>query len=971
KKLGKVAFFYGCVQDAFLSHINSATIRVLQRNGYEVHFPQDQTCCGAAQWHTGDDTHARVLARQNIDAFLGKEFDAIINNAGGCGLTLLEYPDLLHDDPEYSEKAKLFASKVQDFSKFLSENLNEKPAVPIRFRAVYSDSCHLRHGQKVVEHPRALLKSIPGLELIEMSHPDKCCGSAGIYNIMNPEPANAILNEKMSDIALTGANLIVTNNAGCHMQLTAGVRKANIKARVMHIAEVMDIAYRMGAVEELKAIRHPKPIFGYPKGPQKWLAWLDKHRKNGKENGTYSSLKSKLQPGQVINDPVDMITYERDAGIEKGHPSWVAFPYSTKDIQIIMRWISGRKIALTARGAGTGLSGNAVAEHGGLILEFSHMKQVLELDREGHTAVIQPGVITQELDALAKKNGLYYPPDPASGRSSTIGANISLNSGGPHCFKYGVTSNYVLGLNVVLSDGRSVKFGGHALDYPEYDITGLMTGSEGTLGVITEAVLGLRKNPPAVKTMMAEFKTLEDASNAVSAIIKRGLIPATLELMDQRMIHIIKDYMPPGMPVEAGAVLIIETDGYQESVTPQMDEIVAVLDEMNVIERKIAQDEAQREMIWYARKSVAGSLASLATGHYTVDATVPRSRMAEALNQIVRICDEYDLPIGIIAHAGDGNLHPMIMIRDQEDQVFLERVFQAAEKICKVCTGMQGSITGEHGVGNEKNQFMPLMYNHDELEVMHEIKDLFDPQGLLNPGKIFPIEMPPVEIPPQITTIPDSPFAPATTGEAALAIRAWVSQDRQIQIRSSQVFSADPGRKNILATENLNQVIDYQPDDLYITVGAGMKLADLGSRLAKKGFCVPLLSPWEQATLGDIVAANFNAPLRMRYGGLRDLVLALKVVLPDGRVIRLGRPVFKNVAGYDLVKLFIGSYGTLGLITEITLKLTPTPQKLNTLIIPVDDLEDGMRWGKRLFHQALVSTAILLCPGNITSKVDS
>lgn len=247
EKRGTVAFFIGCIQEAFLAQVNEASIRVLQRNGFEVHFPAGQTCCGAAQLHIGEEAIARDLARKNIDAFLAGEYAAVINNAGGCGATLKdEYEDLFHDDQVYAEKARVFGKKVKDINEFLLENLREQPTSVVNVRATYADSCHLRHAQKVVKQPRALLKLIPGLELVELRMPDRCCGSAGVYNIVHAETAGQVLDTKMADIAATGAEVIVTTNTGCHMQLIAGARKAGLNARVMHVVELLDLAYGNG-----------------------------------------------------------------------------------------------------------------------------------------------------------------------------------------------------------------------------------------------------------------------------------------------------------------------------------------------------------------------------------------------------------------------------------------------------------------------------------------------------------------------------------------------------------------------------------------------------------------------------------------------------------------------------------------------------------------------------------------------------
>jgi glycolate oxidase iron-sulfur subunit len=245
EKRGEVAFFIGCIQEAFLAPVNEATIRVLQRNGYEVHFPQGQTCCGAAQLHVGEDALARELARKNLDAFLSRDYEAVINNAGGCGATLRdEYEHLFHDDPTYAARARQLSAKVKDISEFLVTHLHVPPKGEVKVRATYSDSCHLRHAQKIFKQPRDLLKMIPGLDLVELKQPDRCCGSAGVYNIVQSDTADAVLDMKMADIAGTGADLIIASNTGCHMQLMAGVRRAGMKAKVVHVVEVLDMSYR-------------------------------------------------------------------------------------------------------------------------------------------------------------------------------------------------------------------------------------------------------------------------------------------------------------------------------------------------------------------------------------------------------------------------------------------------------------------------------------------------------------------------------------------------------------------------------------------------------------------------------------------------------------------------------------------------------------------------------------------------------
>jgi D-lactate dehydrogenase (cytochrome) len=688
------------------------------------------------------------------------------------------------------------------------------------------------------------------------------------------------------------------------------------------------------------------------------------------------SLAHMLTPGQLLTKPAELLTYEGDAGMDRGRPDGVVCPRTTAEVERIVRWAAEHHVPLIARGAGTGLSGGAVAERGGLIVQFSHMNRVLEFDEPGRGAIVEPGLVNQALDELVKTRGLYYPPDPSSGRASTLGGNIAENSGGPHCFKYGVTTNYVIGLQVVLADGRRVRLGGRALDYPEYDLVGLITGSEGTLGIVTEASLRLIRNPPAVKTLMAAFESVEAAGDAVSTLIARGLVPATLEMMDQKIMRIIEDFAHAGLPVDAGAGLIVEVDGFPESVAPQIDEISTILIEHEARDLRVAQTAEQRDAIWYGRKSAAGAMSRLAPAYYLVDVTVPRSKLAATLAGVNRICEEASLLVGYVFHAGDGNLHPLILIERPNDQALLDRVLAAGRRIVELCIAYDGSITGEHGVGIEKRDMMPLMYSDAELDAMREVKQVFDPENLLNPDKIFPPAddgRPTTDDRRRFVVESNGPrttnhgldtayFAPATAQEAAEAIHDCVATGYSIRIRGGGTKSGGlPEADVLLSTERLRGIRTYARDDLYVTVSAGTPLDELQAELARDRMWTPLISPWPTSTVGGIVATNWNAPLRMRYGSLRDLLLSATIALPDGRVIRAGRPVVKNVAGYDLPKLFVGAHGTLGLIADVTLKLAPLPRARATLLVPVGDLGRGLDWGARLLRVCLSASALLLC----------
>ncbi len=678
-----------------------------------------------------------------------------------------------------------------------------------------------------------------------------------------------------------------------------------------------------------------------------------------------ADLAAHLGADRVVTDPARLITYAIDAGLDQGHPDGVVFPRSVDEVVRLVRRAAEHGVPLVARGAGTGLAGGAVAEHGGLVVELGLMNRVLELDVTGRSAVVEAGVVNLAFDTQARDRGLFFPPDPSSQRAATIGGNIGTNAGGPHCFKYGVTSNYTTGVEAVLADGRIVRPGGRALDYPEYDLTALFVGSEGTLGIVTRANLRLLRNPPAVRTLLAAFDTIERAGAAVSAVIARGLVPATMEMMDDRITRIIEEYAHPGLPLEAGAVLIVEVDGYAESVDPQIAEIEAILRDHGAQELRLAQSAAERDRIWYARKSAAGAMARLAPAYYLVDGTVPRSKLAQTLAAINHILEEAELRAGHVFHAGDGNLHPLILIDDPSDRALIARVLDTGRRILEVCVAAGGSITGEHGVGIEKRAFMPLMYRPEELALMWDIKTVFDPAGIMNPGKVLPPPVAPPDLPgfPGSTTspFPASLVSPESAHEAATLLKDLTGAGASVRIRGGGTKSAMlPAADVVVSTERLAGIRTLAPDDLYVTAGAGTRLNDLQAILEQQRMWAPLVSPWPAGTIGGIIAANANAPLRMRYGNVRDLVLAATVALPDGRVVQVGRPVVKNVAGYDLVKLHVGAHGTLGLLCDVTLKLAPLPRARATLVALPRRMAHALEIGASLLQNSLVASAVLV-----------
>ncbi|HWP47553.1 MAG TPA: FAD-linked oxidase C-terminal domain-containing protein [Candidatus Limnocylindrales bacterium] len=442
--------------------------------------------------------------------------------------------------------------------------------------------------------------------------------------------------------------------------------------------------------------------------------------------------------GNVLSTREDLIVYECDGHtIDKAPPDVVVFPTSTQQVVDIVKFAYREKIPFVGRGAGTGLSGGALSLQGGIVIEFCKMNRILEIDYENKRAVVEPGVVNLHLSEALSEQGYYYVPDPSSQASCTIGGNIAENSGGPHTLKYGVTTNHVLGLEVVLPDGEVIQVGGKMEDPLGYDLTGILVGSEGTFGLVTKAIVRIMHKPEAVKTLLGIFDTVDDASSTVSGIIARGIIPGALEMMDNLVIQAVEAATQIGYPLDAGAVLIIELDGFKEGMEELADQIIQVCKENRVREVRVARSEEERAIIWKGRKGAFSAIGRLSPTYYTQDGVIPRTRLPEVLRKIAEISQKYGLRIPNVFHAGDGNLHPLILF-DLRDKKQVEKALEAGREILKVCVDVGGSITGEHGIGVEKNNYMPWIFTPEDLEAMRRVKTVFNPDNLLNPGKVFP-----------------------------------------------------------------------------------------------------------------------------------------------------------------------------------------------------------------------------------------
>lgn len=441
----------------------------------------------------------------------------------------------------------------------------------------------------------------------------------------------------------------------------------------------------------------------------------------------------------VLSSPEDLAVYSYDATFEEGRPDVVVLPRSTEQVSQIVQLAAREQLPLVTRGMGSGLAGGSVPEQGGIILALTRMNHILEIDEANATTTVEAGVVTADLQTAVEKLGLFYPPDPSSIKESTIGGNIATNAGGPRCLKYGVTGNYVLGLTVVLADGRILKAGNKCIkDVVGYDLKALFTGSEGTLGVITEALLRLTSKPRFVRTALVEFPSLQDASRTVNAILSTGLLPATLELMDESAIACVEQAMHLGLPLDVEAALIIESDGSDEaSVLREIEAIAGICQASGARQVKVAKDESERSKLWEARRSVPAALALRAPNKLGEDITVPRSAIPEAIRRLKAISSKYSLPIVIFGHAGDGNLHPNILF-DKRDPDQWQKVQKMSAEEFALALELGGTLSGEHGVGMLKRPYIQSALGPLSIEIQKHIKQVLDPHNILNPGKVLP-----------------------------------------------------------------------------------------------------------------------------------------------------------------------------------------------------------------------------------------
>ena len=449
------------------------------------------------------------------------------------------------------------------------------------------------------------------------------------------------------------------------------------------------------------------------------------------------ALEDALGAAEILTEPIALKLYARDASLVEGSAALVAFPRKIDDIVACLRIAAEYGLPVVPRGSGTGLAGGATPIGDALVVVTTKMNRVIEVRPEDRLAWVEPGVINLDLARALAPSGYTFAPDPSSQQTSTIGGNVSTNAGGPHCLAYGVTSAHVMALDIVLAGGEVVRVGSEAPEAPGYDLRGVVVGSEGTLGIVAAICVRLTPLPPAVRTMLLDFTTVEDCAATVSGIIARGVVPAAVEMMDHGIVVAAESFAHAGYPTDAAAILIVEVDGMPGAVEAQTRAVEDAARENAVRDIRVAADDVERALIWKGRKSAFGAVAQIAPHYHLHDCVVPRTKLVPVLAGVYEIARRHDLIVTNVFHAGDGNLHPLLSF-DRRVPGTLERVLRASEEIVRLCVDAGGALSGEHGIGLEKRDFMPLVFTDDDLAAQACVRAAFDPGGTMNPHKVLP-----------------------------------------------------------------------------------------------------------------------------------------------------------------------------------------------------------------------------------------
>ncbi len=626
--------------------------------------------------------------------------------------------------------------------------------------------------------------------------------------------------------------------------------------------------------------------------------------------GPLAELGAAVAPGSLLTSAADLAVYSYDAALDRARPDAVLVARSAEDVRRAVAWCAANKVPFVARGAGTNLSGGCIPLRGGLVISLARMNRILSIDESARAACVEPGVVNLELQKEAEKLGLFYAPDPASYKVSTIGGNAAENAGGPRCLKYGVTTNHVLAVEAVMPDGTLARFS-HDDAGPE--LASLLVGAEGTLGVLTRLWVKLTPLPEETRTLLAGFPSIDAAIACVSAIIAAGVVPRCLEAMDRDTVRSVQVGRDLGYPDDP-AVLLIEVDGGRLAVEREAEAVRTLCREHGAASVRAAADPAERERLWEGRRGSYAALARLAPNVLVEDGVVPRDKLPECVRRLQEIAAKHRVKVYLLFHAGDGNIHPNILF-DERDAELTRRVKAAGHEMLQACVELGGSLSGEHGIGADKRDAMACLFSPETLSLFRRVKDALDPENIANPDKIFPLPGVP-RSGPGFLRPPSAPLS-----EHALHVVEKVKEapkDARFRVRGASTRSTAPtpdGAVELLTT-GMSRIVDWDRKNQTLTVEAGISLHGLHRELEAQGFHLRL--PKVGGTLGGLLATR-------PWPGIREDILGMRLLLSNGDVVELGGKVVKNVAGYDLPRLVLGSWGTFGVILDATFKLHARP----------------------------------------------
>ena len=626
-----------------------------------------------------------------------------------------------------------------------------------------------------------------------------------------------------------------------------------------------------------------------------------------------AELAARVAPGSLLSSPTELAVYSYDGALDRARPDAVLIARSVDDVRRAVAWCDANKVPFIARGAGTNLSGGCIPVKGGLVIALARLNRILSIDAAALVACVEPGVVNLDLQKEAEKVGLFYAPDPSSFKVSTIGGNAAENAGGPRCLKYGVTTNHVIAAEAVMPDGTLARFSQED-DGPE--LLSLLIGAEGTLGILVKLWVKLTPLPRDMRTILAGFPSIEAAVECVSAIIAAGVVPRALEAMDRPTVESVEVGRDLGYPKDP-AILLIELDGDEAACAREAEQVELLCRASGAASVRAAADATERDRLWEGRRGAYAALARLAPNVLVEDGVVPRDKLPDIVRRIQEISVKHQVKAYLLFHAGDGNIHPNIAY-DERDASETARVKAAGHDILQACVELGGSLSGEHGIGLDKRDAMAWLFSNESLNLFHRVKDALDPGNLSNPDKLFPLPG---------AAGRGRPFErrpPAPLSEYAQLLvdkvrAAPAGSSFRVRGASTRWKDATPEGDVELLTAGLGRIADLDKRNYTLTVEAGVSVHALHRELESQGVFVRL--PRAGGTVGGLLAAR-------PWAGLREDILGMRVLLSNGDVVELGGKVVKNVAGYDLSRLLLGSWGTYGVILEITMKLHARPIEL-------------------------------------------